>query len=513
MKNYSKSADIDKIKIDFVEQFVRSVVDTTISNVVFKEKNENIDNKWKEAIKLIKENNDVVRLLKSDTRQKSKYGKSYVGFDIFENKPIIWVAPYSPRNIALRINGMEQYAVRVIREYSAIQGQTPILRNEVVYTDKTRNYLFLGGFGLNPENNTIKEEKAARELHKQSLKKQAHFPLDYAMIATPKYILDNNLFGLHEHNLGILQVMEMLNKDVADYGFDEHLSDLYPANDYLPLIVEYVKFIALEMNLDHTRVIGMFSYQDLQGIQNDAKSLSLSKNFADRLQKQLQNYAERTLLEAAEGQSGEDAAIKKRLIIRSIGGEGASIQVMNSKFEGEKHFEGLQSLISLIYKICGYSWSVDDTGGTYENVSQTQQTIRSVFETTKEKNELFTRQWKQFFLKVFYVLFDKKKSMEELEKEFDENVDFQIVSNILLSQQNDWRRTMELHNNNLISTERAIKLIWPELNDEEIQSEVNKMKEQFKEENSFNNNFDAFDNQKPFGSKEFNKEDKVGKDE
>lgn len=168
----------------------------------------------------------------------------------------------------------------------------------------------------------------------------------------------------------------------------------------------------------------------------------------------------------------------------------------------------MQSIISLIYRICGYSWNVNESGGQYENVSQTQNTLRSVFETTKEKNELFTRQWKQFLMKIFYVIFKQKKTLMEIAKEFEENVDFQIVSNLLMNEQNDWRKNMELQRAQLVSKERAIKLIWPNLTDEEINEEVSKIDNQQEEVIWENKEFDngAFNNQKPFGSKPYNKE-------
>ena len=66
----------------------------------------------------------------------------------------------------------------------------------------------------------------------------------------------------------------MLNKDILDYGNDNYLSDWYPAEDYIPLVAQYIKYIAWELNLDHTRVIGMFSQQDIQNIKNQASGVA-----------------------------------------------------------------------------------------------------------------------------------------------------------------------------------------------------------------------------------------------
>lgn len=511
MKNFSSGKDIEQIQIDFQEQLVRSVIDTTISKVIFQPKKQDISNEWKEAIDLILKNNNLERLLKFDVRQKSLHGKSYVGFDVFENEPIIWVSEYNARNQALRLNGQTQYAVRVVRDYSTIANSTPILRNEVTYTVNDKTYLFLGGFGINVNNQANPNYKEAEKQYNKSLDKLSNssFPWDYVSITTPKYIVEQHKFGVHKHNLGVIPVEEMLNKDILDYGNDNYLSDWYPARDYIPLIAQYIKYIAWELNLDHTRVIGMFSQQDIQNIKNQASGIANSTNPIDKLKSIIEGYSQRQIYNAFDN-VGEDNAIKKKLIIRSVGSEGAGIQVMNSHFDGEKHSNGLQSIISLVYKICGYSWSANDATGTYENVSQTQNNLRSVFETTKEKNELFTRQWKHFLLKIFYVIFKKQKTMLELEKEFEENVDFQIVSNLLMNEQNDWRKNMELYRAELASKERAIKLIWPNLTDDEVQQEIeaiNQQKEEVLWEENKDKEFDngAFNNQKPFGSKAYNK--------
>lgn len=497
-----KSKDIEKIQVDFIEQLVRSVVDTTVSEVILKPKHENVSEEWKQAIDLINKNNDIEKLLKYDVRQKSKHGKSYVGFDIFENEPIIWVANFNPRNQALRINGQQQFAVRVVREYSSIPEASPILRNEITYTKKDKTYLFLGGFGLNSSFQVETMEDSKKLYDKVN---PARFPWGYTSLETPKYILEQNKIGVVPHTLEIIPAMEMLNKEVSDYGYDNYLSDWYPAKDYIPLISEYIKFIAWEMNLDHTRVIGMFSMQDLQNIVSDSSLIAKNSSPKDKLEEVIKKYAMEHINDNMS-MSGEDKAINKKLIIRTIGGEGNNVNVMNSKFDGLKQFQGLQHLISLIYKICGYSWTTAEGGGTYENISQTQNTQRSVYETTKEKVELFTRQWRELLIKIFYVCFDKKKEIIDLEKEFEENVHFEIVSNILMSNQSDWRKFLELKNSGLISPERAIKLIWPDINPEELEKEIealNEVEEKKKQVDKFN----AFGNQKPFGGNEYNKPD------
>lgn len=507
-----KSRDIERIQVDFIEQLVRSVVDTTISKVILKPRQEDTPEEWKNAIDLVLKNNDIEKLLKYDVRQKSKFGKSYVGFDVFEQEPIIWVANHNERNEALRINGLQQYAVRVVREYSAIPNATPVLRNEITYTAKDKTYLFLGGFGTN-----INTKNPSVEISKEFYNNtsSASFPWGYVSIETPKYIVEQNKFGKVPHNLGVIPAMEMLNKDISDYGIDRYLSDWYPAKDYIPLISEYIKYIAWEMELDHTRVIGMFSMQDLENITKTASEIAKSSNPQQALQQALKNYISKEIDEGIQGLTGEDKAIKKKLIIRTIGSEGNSVSVMNSKFDGAKHFQGLQNLISLVYKICGYSWHVaEGGGGAYENVSQTQQSQRSVFETTKEKVELFTRQWRELFIKIFYVIFNKTKELVDIEKDFDKYVHFEIVSNILMNSNSDWRKYLELKNSGLISEQRAIELIWPDMTDKQVKEELERLEEakEKEEQAKDTDQYGAFNNQKPFGSSEYNKEETSGED-
>lgn len=507
-KNYNNSHDINSINVDFLEQLVRSVVDTTISSVILKPRYDNVPLHWFNATKLILNNNNIERLLKSDTRQKSLYGKSYVGFDMWEGKPIMWVAEYSARNTALRINGMQEFAVRVVRNYSTFTGNTTILTNEVTYTISDATYLFLGGVGAGKIQVADNNNSATRST-------SYSFPFDYVSLKTPDYIVEQNKQGTHTHDLGVIPAMEMMNKDVIDEINNmggKKWSDWYPALDYIPLINKYLDFIAWEMNLDHTRIMGFFSQQDLIKLQQEARAVSDSSDPSATLKEILYNYYMQRISEEKFGNpTGEDTAIRRKLVIKTLGADGSPLDKMNSTFDGSKHFKGLQDIIALIYKICGYSWTNEGYQSSYENVSQTQNTLRNVYETTREKNELFTRQWKKLLSKIYYVIFKNNYgltiSLEEVEDSFDDYVDFQIVSNIITQQNNDWRKNMELYNNKLLSTKRAIRMLWPELTDEEVNEEVELIKRQQYKEETKDNNFNSFNNERPFGSKEFNKKE------
>ena len=499
--NYALAVNIESIEIDFLEQLARSVVDTTVSSVVFKTKDADVPVYWLDFLDVILENNNLERLIKTDVRYKSLYGKSYVGFDMYLTEwnvylPIIWIAENNANNEALRFNGMKPFAVRVRRTYATLGKGSPILQNEVTYTKNDMTYLFLGGFGLG---NIINPTKARSDFQYQRSLTAPSFPWNYVSLKTPDYILQNHKQGTHPHNYGVIPVQEFLNKDVADYIDDSYLSDWYPAEQYIPLVSHYLKYIAWEMNLDHTRVMGMFSNQDMRQMNADAFNFARSLNPNKRLEEAKQRYFYSEMQQMG-AMTGEDEAVRKRLLIRAIGSEGSKLEKMNSTFDGEKHVKGLQSLISLIYKICGYSWAVEETSAVYENIQQTQRTLRSVYETTKEKVELFTRQWKGFLIDLAYAYFrintNLYKTMQEVKEEFKKYIDFVIISNIIINQNNDWRKNMELHNNKLISTRRALELIWPEMTKQEIDLELQQIKDSYFAEESILD-FNAFNNSKP----------------
>lgn len=503
-KNYSNAADIETISVDFKEQLTRSVVDTTVSSIVLKPKTEDVPLYWQEFLDDIFENNAMERLVKTDVRYKSLYGKSYVGFDMYVDEygkswPILWIAPNDARNQALRLNGMKPFAVRVRREYAAVSGGQAILMNEVVYTKNDASYLFLGGFGSGPVQHINYASAQISDYKYLQVHNNATFPFDWVSLQTPAYIVQQNKQGTHPHNYGVIPVQEFLNKDVADYTTDNYLSDWYPAADYIPLVSKYLKYVAWEMNLDHTRIMGLFSVQDMQTMDANAHSIALAPNPNKKLEAVMKNYVLKQMMQMGVA-TGEDAAINQKLIIKAPGGQGSVLEKMNSTFDGEKHVKGLQSLISLIYKVCGYSWAVEDATKTYENIQQTQQTIRSVYETTKEKVELFTRQWKTLLAECAYAYFRVNdiglKTLKEVREEFKKYIEFIIVSNIITNQNNDWRRTMELHNNNLISTQKALEAINPEYTKAEIEAEIELIKANSDLAKSFND-FNAFENSKP----------------
>lgn len=487
---------VQHLKVDIPELLSRRVVDTTINKIVFRIKEDFENDKenimWREFVSDLYEYNDLERIHKSDTKFKSKYGKSIVGFDIWKKKPIIWFGDANVgNNQAIRINGMKQYANITMRTYSTINGGTPILRNQIVATNKTISYLFQGGFGVE-----IKDAKQIEEINKDKnkLEEQKKFwiPINWANLSVPQYIVDNFRVGTFRHNYGVLPVVEMLNKDFLDndiYAFeldgngssDIMYSDWYPASDLIDLYNGFLQFFGGELVLDHTRIIGMFSQQDIN---------NLTQKHNEKFSSRFKSLIGRLSFNQEEELSNESELVKKKLILRSLGGEGSSIEKMQTTLRGLEHVDTLDKLNAYIFKVSGYSWDSESIK-TYENVSQTMNSTKGVYETTKEKISLFERQWTDFYSKIAFAWFKKNgkpfSSLEQCKKEFKEKVEFQIVSNVLQQENNDYQKVVELSSSGLISKEKAIKDLNPELSNFEVQEELSRIEEQDKKENEFNN--------------------------
>lgn len=489
------------LSMSLQELLSRKVVDTTINKIIFRPK-KNCGERWTSFIKNIIDNNDLERLHKTDTKMKSMYGKTYIGFDIWNGNIHIWIADNVANNQALRLNGLDQYAVMVQRTYSTINGGQPILRNQLVITQKNIGYLFLGGFGLN--NNKIEIDKVNNnELEKEKVLK-SWIPLSWAQIMTPAYIIDNFKVGVHDHDYGVLPCVEMLNKDYVDNdsggveisnpGSDNFFSDWFVAKDLFDLYNGFLRYFGGELCLDHTRIIGTFSQQDMNELSNDQRKRGPIRSLVDYLANKDENSKTANWL-------------KKKLILSSRGGEGSQLEKMQSTLRGIEHVQTLEDLTSYAFKVCGYSWE-GQTGQVYENVSQTMNSSKGVYETTKEKITLFERQWIDFYSRCAFAFFKRAgvpfANLNECKEDFVKHVDFQIVSNVLQQENNDWRKVIELKQNDLISTEKAIRDINPELTQEEVQHELELI-----EESKEDNKQDYWDRNMDFNGSEENENNAI----
>lgn len=489
-----------ELSLKLQELLSRKVVDTTINKIIFRAK-EGCSEMWHFFIKNILDNNNLERLHKTDTKMKSMFGKTYIGFDIWNEEIHIWMGDNVQSNQAVRLNGLDQYAVVVTRTYSTINGGNPILKNQLTITEKNIAYLFLGGFGLDKQSSDlIMGAKLDKAKKKEIIR--SWIPLNWASIATPQYIVDNFKVGVHNHNYGVLPCIEMLNKDYIDNDSggvegnvnkqsDEFFSDWYVAKDLFDLYNSFLQFFNEELFLDHTRVIGTFSQQDMNALTQQSKQSKMT-----------------SIGQIYNGNKEDNGGairnwLKKRLILASRGGEGNQIDKMQTTLRGLEHVQTLDDLTSYAFKVCGYSWD-DKSGAVYENVSQTMNSSKGVYETTKEKITLFERQWVDFYSRCAFAFFKSKgfpkSSLNSVKEEFIKNVDFQIVSNVLQQENNDWRKVIELKQNNLISTEKAIKDINPELTSQEIKDEVNLISE----EETKNNEQEYWDRNMDFNGSEEN---------
>lgn len=469
--------------VDIREVLSRKVVDTTVNKIIFRVKE--IKGKksdiWCDFVDNINQNNMLERIIRSDIKMKSKFGRTYVGFDIWRDKLKIWIADNSFNNQSLRINGLEQYAVVVDRTYATYNGGAPILKNQLVLTQKNISYLFIGGLGIT-NNETIGklQDKGTFKENKENAIAN-WIPVNWAQVKIPQYIVDNFKIGTHNHNYGVLPCVEMLNKELIDTdaegiepnwenkASDVFFSDWYPAEGLINIYNDFVRFFYEELELDHTRVIGMFSNQDMNAFQ--------------KIKNGVNSIFERLKLEKLENENdGERNILKKKLILKSIGSEN-NVKVMQTNFRGIEHVQTLENLTTYIFKICGYSWD-EQNGSVYENVSQTMNSSKGIYETTKSKISLFERQWGEFFARIAYAYFKNKSSkfnsVSEAYEDFKKNVEFKIISNVLQQENNDWKKIMELKQSDLISTRKAIKDINPELTDDELENEIIEIKEDTK---------------------------------
>ncbi len=493
----------DYLEVDLPELLARKVVDTTINEVILRVNEDNSKDKnanvlWSQFVKELREYNDIEKIHKTDTKYKSQYGKSIVGFDMYQKHPIIWFADGGTGE-SLRINGQKQYMVNCTRTYSTLQNGIPILKNELVITDKNTAYLFKGGFGVSIKNqNKINEINKNEELAKSI--KEGWVPFKWCNIRIPQYIQEQFRIGTFNHDYGVLPAMEMLNKDFVDSDSGVYIqkgevvdivfADWFPARDIIVLFNGFLQFFAGEMCLDHTRVIGMFSQQDINALTGNNKN---NKQTPEQILKQAISRIQPEL-------SPEQELVMKKLILRSVGGEGTKVEKMQTTLRALEFTQTLDQLIVLFFKMSGYSWDTD-AGKVYENVSQTMNSSKGVYESTKEKIVLFERQWKEFYSKIAFVWFKQQgkpfTNLDEARQEFEKNIEFRIVSNVLQQENNDYQKVVELSQSNLISKYKAIKDLNPDMSNEEIQEEIDRI-----EEESEKDSWDNFDNRDYLGFEE-----------
>lgn len=438
---------IEQLSIDVLEMLARNVVQSTCNDILFGvNPSEEAPDHWIEFLENVKENNDLLKMVRYDIRQKSINGASYLGFDLYDSNLIIWFADSTYNNKLERINGFIPFYGKVNRTFG--NGNGPILKQKLIYTAETVSILFEGGVGVNNENDL------------------ARFPVEFVTLKTPDYINDAFRLGINgnitiEHNLGVLPVFEFLNKDVSDLFLKSNiiLSDWYPAQHMIPMINSMLKYFATEMRLDHTRIMAFLSQNELSKLSNKTPDL-------------LSQYS----IRGNHNKTNLDSAIEKDLIVNVMPiSDGVPLQKMQSTLKSLEHTQTLNELITTFFKMCGYSWGVENNS-VYENVSQTQNSVKGVYENTKEKISIYTRQWNELFQSMAFSYFKnvlkKPMSMREVKREFEKYIEFKIISNVVLEQNNDWRKIQELYNNKLISTERAISLIFPHLKRNEIKKEL-----------------------------------------
>lgn len=489
---------VEALAYDFKQHLAKVVVETTCNDVVFRPKKQEEENitpsYWLSFIDRVNDNNDINRLVKSDVKFKSLYGRNFVGFDIYDGLLYFWFGEQDNLfNESVRINDNIIFAVKLERVYGRIENGQELLRNQVIYTKNEKTTLFNGGLAA-----SLAEEGKFKNKIKKAFRKNV-FPLGFSVLEIPRYIRSQVSSGVEKHNYGVVPVIEFLNREVMDIEDYEIYTDWYNAITDMFLINQTIKYVAWETELNHTRVIGMVSQSELQASAagTETKYVNLLKESFNLKRYHKEGNNQKVV------RNNEEKMINKKLVLKSVGEN--PVQVMTSDLDIQQKVNGLNSLISLAFAKCGYSMNIEGNE-VYENVSQTLDKNKGVYETTKSKVALFEKQWKEILCRAAFVVFTKldgiKTCIEDVRAEFDKYIDFKIVSNVLQEQNNDWRKIMELKQNSIISNKFAIKNIFPELSNEQVEKMLDEIDEG--ETNNFNNS--QFENQDQFGSNDWDKD-------
>ena len=202
---------------------------------------------WKDFIEAINKGEpDLFRKLKSAEKIASMYGCYYAQFELWRDEiKINFATPSSLRNNYLRLAQGDAFNAIVEMLWYKAKGSKLVTIESYTDYDVNRVVMQTGTTGL--INN------------------------DIFVIKAPDYILAHNKTGLYTHDYGVLPVYQFLNKDDMDYADNElTLADWYPAKDMLEQLNDFwFNYVADEMSLDTTRIIGHVSYQELFGKSNE----------------------------------------------------------------------------------------------------------------------------------------------------------------------------------------------------------------------------------------------------
>ncbi len=418
------------------------------------------DADWQSFLDAIKKGEpDLLRKLKGAEKIASMYGCYYAQFELWQDViKINFAVPNSLRNNYLRLAQGEGFNAVIELLWYKSKGSKLLTIESYTNHDVNRVVLETGTTGL--INN------------------------DIFVIEAPAYILAHNHTGKYPHNYGVLPVYQFLNRDDVDYCDNElALADWFLGSALLDwLNYFWFKYVADELDLDTTRIIGRVSYQELFGKDSAEEELEMFINNQDAYKNSDWYKARNDAYTAGE-------KILKKLIINTPGDE-TKVEKMQSTFNGDNHITTFNKVLSAALEICGYCWKTGDETGNYENQAAILHVNKTEYETTKNKKILRENDWYRFLELIATAYFQKLRGMsleaaKDKASHIKEYFKFEIISSMLNDYLKGDQRIMDLYSAGLMSKERAVQATSPDLSAEQLKAEIDKIDAQQVQEREF----------------------------
>lgn len=302
-------------------------------------------------------------------------------------------------------------------------------------------------------------------------------PIDTFTIKIPQKINELSKTQVIKHNYGVLSMKQILNKNIIDWEFNEEvLPDNYSVSYLEPIINECLDYIAQEQDFNHTRVFGSFSNQDIEKLVKTPKTMESLRG----LQKaglidstMVDDFYERVYTPEQKLASG-------RWMFNTHGGDN-SIEVMQGNLDIEHLTRGLNSLIETYFNGAGLSYALGSNKDSQavKSIQEVQAQTRTTYETIKMTNTLRKEQLEEFIERIMIAYGLNPQN-------FKGQWSFEVISNILNSQESDIDNIIKLYNGGLISQEEAIKRANPHMTNNDIDKMFSEIKNSKEKEIMYN---------------------------
>lgn len=422
-------------------------------------------------IKELNKNSELPKLIKGNENILSQNGVSYPFWDIIKENIFIGVGEPNVSNQVIRVNNQKIIAGIVNRTIASSHQmkylitkelRTPNYTQKIIMKSQGYKYLNLDAFVL-PATEYLKLEGLASTTH--DLKEMS--------ATTPGNDITHTYFPTHNTYYGRVPMTEMLNTDKIYMGQAlETYADCYPALYIENLINDFLKFMRDEPNLNYTTRIGRFSFQDVMGSNNQEQFINGFTSLPD--------YFERRKI--------LNSPIDKKKFTITPSSD-SSVQIQQSTFNGKTYSDYLEHLITIYFKLSGYSYSGEDSAN-YKSKDEVQSISKNVYETTKMKKRLREESWGNLFKDIYFVWLKQVQFMSEeeatkREEEFDKRIRFEIISNLLNDYLNGTERLKTMKEIGAIDQETLVR----KANQDETEETLESILENTKNEQEMINTF------------------------